>query len=240
MWRICWDKIPKEMRTAEVLYYYKALSKNKLRIFIKRLFDLLLASLLLVVLAPLMILIAIVIKAESKGPVLFCQTRVTHYRQNFKIFKFRTMHLNSDAIGFQITLKDDPRITGVGALLRKYRLDELPQLFNIIAGTMSIVGTRPEVPRYVEKYSNEMLATLLLPAGITSEASIKFKDEESLLQRSKDVEEVYSKTILPLKMEYNLKYLVEFSILKDLKIIFNTLTNVLFAYFKVKRGEKKS
>ena len=174
-----------------------------------------------------MIILAIVIKCESKGPALFKQVRVTQYGREFKIFKFRTMVVNAEKLGTQVTSKDDPRVTKVGKFLRKYRLDELPQIINILFGDLSFVGTRPEVPRYVNEYTDEMIATLLLPAGVTSEASIEFKDEEKILDNSNNIDNDYIYKVLPLKMEYNLHYIKLFTVLYDIKIIFRTVGAVL-------------
>ena len=192
----------------------------------KRIFDIVLAIIILIILSPLFIVLSIAVKIDSNGPIMFRQTRVTQYGKRFKIFKFRTMVDNADKIGSQITTKNDKRVTRVGKILRKYRLDEIPQLFNIIAGDMSFVGTRPEVPKYVEKYTEEMMATLLLPAGVTSEASIQYKDEELFLSEVNDVDVIYINKVLPEKMKYNLKSIREFSLLSDIRTMFKTLITV--------------
>ena len=172
------------------------------------------------------IIIAVAVKATSKGPVFYRQVRVTTYGKNFKILKFRTMVENADKIGSLVTTDSDSRVTKVGRFLRKYRLDELPQIFNVLSGSMSVVGTRPEVPKYVEQYKPEYLATLLIPAGITSLASIMYKDEEKLLSSEQDVDKVYIEKILPEKMKYNLQYTENFGFRSDLKLMLKTVKEV--------------
>ena len=175
-----WEKLPKFMQTEEVRPYYDSLKKKKISLALKRGFDVFAASVMLVTFSPVLITISIMIVRDSKGGVFYRQERVTQYGRKFKIFKFRTMVANADKIGTQVTVSNDSRVTRVGEKLRKYRLDELPQLINIILGDMTLVGTRPESTHYVKKYTPEMFATLLLPAGVTSEASIKYKDEAEL------------------------------------------------------------
>ena len=182
---------------------------------------------LLVFLILPIIIISIIVKCTSKGPVFYKQVRVTTYGKHFKILKFRTMVENADKMGSLVTTDNDSRVTKIGRVLRKYRLDELPQIFNVLSGNMSIVGTRPEVPRYVDKYKNEYYATLLMPAGITSLASIMYKDEEKLLNTAEDVDEVYINDILPDKMEYNLSYTKNFGFRSDIKLMFKTVKEVL-------------
>lgn len=207
--------------------YYDSLRKKKFRLLIKRMFDLTVSLSLLLLLTPLMIVIAVLIATDSKGGVFYRQERVTQYGKKFKICKFRTMAAGSDQVGTQVTLQNDPRITRIGAKIRRYRLDEIPQLFNIVCGDMTLVGTRPECAAYVKYYTQEMLATLLLPAGVTSKASIKFKDEEKLLVQGKDADQIYVKKILPQKMKYNLESLKNFGLLKDVKILIQTVAAVL-------------
>ena len=185
------------------------------------------ALLLLVLVSPLMLGIALWIKWDSKGPIFFRQERVTQYGRRFRIFKFRTMVVDAPQKGAAVTVKDDPRITRSGRFLRHYRLDELPQLLDILRGTMSFVGTRPESVKYVQAYSKEMFATLLLPAGVTCEASLCFKDEADLLDGAADVDEVYIHEILPKKMAYNLRGLKQFRLLKDFQMLFATVHGVL-------------
>lgn len=222
-----WEKLPKRMQNEAVREYYEILLKKQKALVIKRVFDAVMSSFLLILLSPVFLILAIAIKADSPGPVFFRQIRVTQYGKKFRIFKFRTMVTDAEKLGTQVTTKGDPRITRVGRVIRKYRLDELCQLIDILRGTMSFVGTRPEVPKYVARYTDEMLATLLLPAGVTSEASIRYKDEEKLLEGAADVDEVYVREVLPEKMKYNLKELRGFSILSELKIIFQTVGAVL-------------
>lgn len=220
------DKLPKQFQCEEVKYYYDILSKKTGSLVLKRITDLIFAVMLLVVLIIPIIIIAVAVKATSKGPVFYRQVRVTTYGRNFKILKFRTMVENADKIGSLVTTDSDSRVTKVGRFLRKYRLDELPQIFNVLSGSMSVVGTRPEVPKYVEQYKPEYLATLLIPAGITSLASIMYKDEEKLLSSEQDVDKVYIEKILPEKMKYNLQYTENFGFRSDLKLMLKTVKEV--------------
>mgnify|MGYP005754779575 FL=1 len=222
-----WERLPKRMQNEAVREYYEILSRKRKALAVKRAFDAVASSFLLIFLSPVFLILAIAIKADSPGPVFFRQIRVTQYGKKFRIFKFRTMVTDAEKLGTQVTTKGDPRITRVGRVIRKYRLDELCQLIDILRGTMSFVGTRPEVPKYVARYTDEMLATLLLPAGVTSEASIRYKDEEKLLEGASDVDEVYVREVLPAKMKYNLAELRGFSMLSELKIMFQTVGAVL-------------
>lgn len=222
-----WEDLPDYMQTQSVRPYYDYLDKLWIQLKCKRIFDLIGALLLLLLLCPALVLIGLWIKIDSKGPIFYRQVRITQYGKEFRIYKFRTMEQNADKNGHLITPKGDPRITRVGKRLRKYRLDEMPQLFNIIKGEMSFVGTRPEVPRYVREYTPEMYATMLLPAGVTSEASIRFKDEDALLVETEDTNEIYIQNILPIKMSFNLAGLSKFSFWGDLKILFYTLYSIL-------------
>ncbi len=222
-----WNNLPDNMKNDSVKKYYDLLYNKRCSLFFKRIFDILVAIIIFVVLSPVFVIISIAIKMDSKGPVMFRQVRVTQYGKQFKIFKFRTMVNDADKIGSQVTSKNDARITKVGKFLRKSRLDEIPQLFNIIVGDMSFVGTRPEVVKYVEKYTDEMMATLLLPAGVTSETSIQYKDEDRLLANVDDVEEVYINEILPEKMKYNLKNIENFSFFNDIKVMVRTVIAVV-------------
>ena len=220
------DKLPKQFQCEEVKYYYDILSKKTGSLVLKRITDLIFAVMLLVLLIIPIIIIAVAVKATSKGPVFYRQVRVTTYGKNFKILKFRTMVENADKIGSLVTTDSDSRVTKVGRFLRKYRLDELPQIFNVLSGSMSVVGTRPEVPKDVEQYKPEYLATLLIPAGITSLASIMYKDEEKLLSSEQDVDKVYIEKILPEKMKYNLQYTENFGFRSDLKLMLKTVKEV--------------
>ena len=222
-----WNELPEQFQTDIVRSYYDSLKKKKISLVLKRIIDIIIAFLLIVLLAIPMLVIAIMIKMDSPGGVFYRQERVTTYGKHFRIFKFRTMVSNADKIGAHVTSSNDSRVTKVGSKLRDLRLDELPQLFNVIAGDMSFVGTRPEAVRYVEQYTDEMWATLLMPAGITSEASILYKDEAALLENADDADEVYINKVLPAKMEYNLKSLKEFSFSKDIITMFKTVKAVL-------------
>ncbi len=222
-----WDRLPDFMRTPEVKQYWEVLNKKRGQIFLKRCFDFIVSFIMLIVLAIPMLIIALMIKIDSKGPIFYRQERVTAYGKHFKIHKFRTMVSNADKIGSTITIGNDSRITRVGMKLRHLRLDELPQLIDILQGTMSFVGTRPEAVKYVDSYKSEYYATLLLPSGITSEASIKYKDEERLLDVASNVDYVYINIILPEKMKINLLSLRDFSMLNDISTMFRTVFAVL-------------
>ncbi len=220
-----WNDLPEEMQIPEVREYYDLLSKKKFQLVLKRLFDIIVSFLLLTVLSPLFLILAIAIKLDSKGPVFYRQTRVTQYGENFRIFKFRSMVTDADK-GSLLTVGGDSRITKTGRFIRKYKLDELSQLIDVLRGTMTFVGTRPEVPKYVEKYTPEMMATLLLPAGITSEASVYYKDENELLDAAEDVEKTYLEVVLPDKMKYNLAAIKSFSFIDDIKVMILTVLAV--------------
>lgn len=222
-----WDKLPDFMRTAEVKPYYDSLKKKKISLALKRAMDLVGGILLLVILAIPMAIIAVWIKLDSEGPVFYRQERITIYGKHFKIHKFRTMVSNADKIGSAVTVGNDSRITKVGAKLRGCRLDELPQVLDLISGNMSFVGTRPEAVKYVEKYKPEYMATLLLPAGITSEASIRYKDEAELLDVADDVDRVYVEDVLPEKMIYNLDSIKNFSFIGEIATMFRTVFAIL-------------
>lgn len=222
-----WEDLPDFMRCEEVRKYYDILYKKRFSILIKRIFDYILGILLLIILAIPMIIIAVMIKLDSPGPVFYRQERVTRYGKHFKIHKFRTMVDNAENLGSSVTTENDIRVTKLGRKIRDYRLDEFPQIFDILSGNMSFVGTRPEIVKYVNQYKPEQYATLLLPAGITSYASIKFRDEAFLLSSSIDVDRNYIDEILPNKMKYNLKSIELFSVINDLEIIFKTFFEVI-------------
>ena len=221
-----WDKLPDVMKTDEVKPYYLALKRKTASLIIKRVFDIIVSLILLILLSPVFLVISIMIKTDSKGPVMFRQVRVTQYGKTFRIFKFRTMVTDAEKLGTQVTVDNDSRITKTGNRLRKCRLDELPQLLNILKGEMSFVGTRPEVEKYVNCYTPEMMATLLLPAGVTSTASIAYKDEDRLLKDAVSPDDVYVKQILPEKMKYNLEYLKNFGFFYDIRVMIRTVTAV--------------
>lgn len=211
------------MQTEAVKPYYEILQKKQISLIFKRSFDIVVSLIMLLILSPVFLVLAIAIKLDSKGPVFYRQVRVTQYGKEFRIFKFRTMVNNADKIGSQVTVGGDSRITRVGKVIRECRLDEIGQLLNILGGSMTFVGTRPEVPKYVEKYTSEMWATLLLPAGVTSEASIRYKDEAALLDASEDVDATYIQDVLPGKMKYNLRSIQEYSFFKDIETMFQTV-----------------
>lgn len=227
-----WTDLPENMRNEKVKKYYRILSKKKAALRVKRMADVFLAFIFLIFLSPLMLFVAVWIKLDSRGPVFYRQERVTQYGRRYRIFKFRTMVSGADRKGPLVTEKSDSRITKVGNKLRKLRLDEVPQIFNILSGDMTFVGTRPEVPKYVDRYSEEMMATLLLPAGLTSSTSIAYKDEDEIIAEYQtkgmtDVDEIYVKHILPDKMKYNLDYIRTFGFFSDVKVMFRTVLAVL-------------
>lgn len=219
--------LPTDMQNSEVKKYYEILSKKKVSLVLKRIFDIIASLILLIVLSPIFLILAIWIKLDSKGPVFYRQERITTYGKKFRIFKFRTMIQDADKKGSLITIGEDPRITKIGSKIRKCRLDEIPQLLNILKGDMSFVGTRPEVSKYVEKYTDEMKATLLLPAGVTSRASIEYKNEDEIvnkfLNKGEKVDDIYVNRILPEKMKWNLEYISKFNIFEDIKICIKTI-----------------
>ncbi len=220
---ISWEKLPPQMQTEAVKPYYEILQKKQISLIFKRLFDIVVSLIMLLILSPVFLILAIAIKLDTEGPVFYRQVRVTQYGKEFRIFKFRTMVNNADKIGSQVTVGGDNRITRVGKVIRECRLDEIGQLLNILGGSMTFVGTRPEVPKYVEKYTPEMWATLLLPAGVTSEASIRYKDEAALLDAAEDIDATYIQDVLPGKMKYNLRSIQEYSFFKDIETMFQTV-----------------
>lgn len=222
-----WEDLPEQLRTDTVRPYYDILRKKQGSLIVKRLFDIVVSALMLIVTSPVFLILAIAIKLDSPGSVFYRQERITRYGKTFRIFKFRTMVSNADRIGAQVTVGNDSRITRVGKLIRKCRLDEISQLIDVFRGTMTFVGTRPEVRKYVMAYTPEMMATLLLPAGVTSLASIMYKDEDQLLTDAEDVDKAYIEQVLPGKMEYNLQALREFSVWKDFATMFKTVFAVL-------------
>lgn len=222
-----WEELPSFMQCEEVRKYYDILSKKKTSLRLKRIFDVVMAEILLAIFAIPMLIIAMMIKLDSPGPAFYRQERVTAYGKKFKIHKFRTMVNHADKMGTAVTVQNDSRITKVGAKLRDLRIDELPQLLDVLNGDMSFVGTRPEAVKYVRKYTKEMRATLLLPAGITSEASIRYKDEAKLLDEAENADEVYVKKILPEKMKYNLMEIKKFGILRECFTILKTAIAIL-------------
>lgn len=223
---IKWEKLPAQMQTEEVRKYYDMLKERNVSLFFKRAFDLFVSLIMLIVLSPVFLILAIAIKIDSPGPVFYRQERVTQYGKRFRIHKFRTMVQNADK-GAQVTVNNDNRVTRVGKVIRNCRLDEIAQLIDVIQGTVTLVGVRPESPKYVAAYTDEMMATLLLPAGVTSLASIYYKDEAKLLDGVEDPDKVYIEQILPGKMYYNLKGIEQFSFWGDIKLLFMTVLAVL-------------
>ena len=225
-----WTNLPDKMRTKEVRKYYNILVKRSAWFRAKRILDVIVASIMFAVLALPMLIVAVLIKLDSPGPVFFRQERVTQYGRIFRIYKFRTMVNNASRMGTQVTVSNDARITRVGRWLRKLRIDEFPQLFNILAGDMTLVGTRPEVLKYVDAYTPEMYATLLLPAGLTSRTSIAYKDEDKLLGKAVDEEStdnIYINEVLPAKMRYNLESMKHFGVQADASVLWDTFTSVV-------------
>lgn len=221
-----WEDIPSFMRCEEVRPYYDILCRKRFQLILKQGFDLIAAFVMVLVLAIPMMIVAIIIKIDSPGPVFFRQERVTTYGKIFRIHKFRTMVDNAEKIGTEVTVKGDPRVTKVGKILRKYRIDETAQLIDVLLLNMSFVGTRPETPKYVKQYTNEMFATLLMPAGITSEASIRYKDEDKMLNMADDMDKVYVNKVLPAKMAWNLESIRRFKFLREILTMFRTVTAV--------------
>lgn len=222
-----WDDLPEFMRTEDVRPYWEILNKKRGQLVLKRIFDFVIALIFLVPLAIPMAVIAVMIKLDSEGSVFYRQERVTTYGQHFRIHKFRTMVSNADKIGTAVTVGHDSRITRVGEKIRKLRLDELPQVIDVLQGKMSFVGTRPEAVKFVQEYKPEYLATLLLPAGITSEASIRYKDEDKLLSVADDADKVYLEEVLPTKMLWNLEGIRHFSFFREILTMFRTVFAVL-------------
>lgn len=230
LWRK-WEELPDFMRTEAVRSYYDSLNRKRGQLFLKRIFDFTVSSLMLAALSPVLAVLAILIRMDSEGPVFYRQERVTQYGRKFRIYKFRTMVQDADKKGSLVTTQGDARITHMGKKLRGCRLDELPQLINIWKGEMSFVGTRPEVVKYVKQYSDEMYATLLLPAGVTSEASVRFKDEDEIIaagtEAGRSADEVYVEDVLGEKMEWNLESIEEFNFRNDIEIMLKTVFSVL-------------
>lgn len=226
-----WDALPDFMRVPEARLYYDSLKKKSVSLVFKRIFDIVASLIMLIVLIPVFLILAIAIKLDSKGPVFYRQVRVTQYGKQFRIHKFRSMVTGADK-GSQVTVNNDNRITKVGRFIRKCRLDEICQLIDVLEGNMTFVGTRPEVVKYVDAYTPEMFATLLLPAGVTSEASIYYKDEASLLDTAVDTDKTYIEEVLPAKMYYNLKEISKAGVFHDIKVMFMTVFAVLGKDYK--------
>lgn len=227
-----WETLPPNMQTDEVRAYYDILKKKTCSLFFKRVFDIFASLAMLIFLLPAFVVLGIAIKIDSKGPVFYRQVRVTQYGKQFRIFKFRSMVRDAEKNGTSVTLKEDVRVTRVGGFIRKYRFDEFSQLIDVLRGKMTLVGTRPEVQRYVDHYTPEMMATLLLPAGITSLTSIYYRDEAERLNAGGDPEGVYINEVLPEKMYYNLKALREYGFWQDIKILFMTFFSLCGKEYK--------
>ncbi len=222
--RVCkWEALPEKMQNEAVRPYHDLLRKKGFSLVMKRVFDLFVSVVLLILLSPVFLVLAIAIKLDSRGPVFYRQERVTQYGRVFKIHKFRTMVVDADKKGSLVTVGGDARVTRVGRFIRRCRLDEIAQLLDVISGNMTLVGVRPEVPKYVDRYTDEMLATLLLPAGVTNLASICYKDESALLDGADDVDRVYVEAILPGKMEYNLEGIKKYGFWSDIGLMFKTV-----------------
>jgi lipopolysaccharide/colanic/teichoic acid biosynthesis glycosyltransferase len=224
---LIYENLPKSMKNEYTKQYVDLLNNSKFSLCVKRVFDVVVSFIILLLLSPFFLILAAAIKIDSKGPVFYRQIRVGRYNKDFKIFKFRTMVQDADKIGLPLTVGDDPRVTRVGHLIRKLRLDEFSQLLNVLNGTMSLVGPRPEVRKYVDAYTDEYMATLLIRPGITATSSIAFKDEDKILNSADNAEEVYVEKILPPKMKYNLEYMKNITLLNDIKIMFQTVGAVL-------------
>lgn len=222
-----WKQLPEELQLYEVRPYYEILKKKKMSLILKRIFDIVVSLIMLIILLPVFIFLGVAIKIDSKGPIFFRQERITQYGKTFKIFKFRTMVNNAEKLGTQVTVGNDARITKVGKFIRDCRLDEIAQLLNILTGDMTFVGTRPEVKKYVNHYTKEMMATLLLPAGVTSLASIYYKDEAKLLDKSNNPDKTYVEEVLPGKMKYNLQSIEQFNFFEDIKTMIKTVVAVI-------------
>ncbi|MCE5199143.1 MAG: sugar transferase [Armatimonadota bacterium] len=193
---------------------------------VKRLFDLTCAAVGLLMLLPLMVVISLLIVLGDGRPVLFAQERVGRGGSTFKMLKFRTMVVNAESRGGQLTVGADARVTWLGAFLRKSKVDELPQLFNVVLGDMSLVGPRPEVPRYVELYTPEQREVLRLPPGITDPASIKYRSEGDILANSPDPEQMYIEKVMPDKIRLNLQYALRSSLITDCGLVLKTLVRL--------------
>ena len=218
-----WEKLPKELQIDEVRPYYEILRKKNFSLFCKRVFDITVSGIVLLLIFPFFLIISLAIVIDSRGPVFYRQERVTQYGKLFRIFKFRSMVVGADKKGTLVTTGNDARVTRVGKFIRKCKIDEMSQLIDVFRGTMSFIGTRPEVPKYVNQYKAEYLATLLLPAGVSSKASIMFKDENNMLKDAENADDIYIKQILPIKMKYNLSELKRFGFWHDVKMCFLTI-----------------
>ncbi|MBD7916135.1 sugar transferase [Clostridium sp. Sa3CUN1] len=196
---------------------------NKLNKIIKRVFDFIVSLIGIIILSPIFIIVSIAIKVDSKGSILFLQKRVGQYGKEFNIYKFRTMVTDAEKLGKQITVGKDNRITRVGSFLRKFKIDELPQLFNVLKGDMSLVGPRPEVPKYVSLYNEEQRKVLDVRPGITDIASLRYKDENDILGKVDNPEEYYINVIMKDKLKLNLEYIEKNNVFFDIYLIIKTI-----------------
>lgn len=203
------------------------LKRKKVQLIFKRIFDIVFSLIGLIILIPVFLIISIIIKLDSKGPVFFKQVRIGRNGGEFRIYKFRTMVTDAEKKGMQITTERDKRITRVGYILRKYKLDELPQLINVLIGDMSFVGPRPEVPKYVELYNDSQKAVLKLKPGITDIASIEYRNESKLLGESDNPEKIYIEEIMPAKLRLNMEYIRNISVFYDVKLIIKTIFKII-------------
>jgi lipopolysaccharide/colanic/teichoic acid biosynthesis glycosyltransferase len=222
-----WEDLPSCMQTPEVRPYYNIVKKKWISRFFKRCFDIFVSLIFLIILSPLFVVLSILVACSSKGPIFFTQDRITIYCKHFKILKFRTMVVDAEKKGLQITGNNDPRITKIGKFLRKTRLDEIPQLFNVLLGQMAFVGPRPEVPHYVNQYRPEWYATLLVKAGVTCEASIKFKDEDQILKGSQNPDFDYVSKVLPSKLAFDRVYIKRFNLFYDMDLMWKTFFSLV-------------
>ena len=227
-----WEKLPAELQIDEVRPYYEILRKKNFSLFWKRVFDITVSGIVLLLILPFFFIISLAIVIDSRGPVFYRQERVTQYGKHFRIFKFRSMVVDADKKGTLVTTGNDARVTRVGKFIRKCKIDEMSQLIDIFRGTMTFIGTRPEVPKYVNQYKAEYLATLLLPAGVSSMASIVFKDENDMLKDAENADEAYINEILPIKMKYNLSELKKYGYWRDIKLCFMTVFGVMGKKYK--------
>lgn len=232
-----WEKLPAELQIDEVKPYYEILRKKNFSLFWKRVFDITVSGIVLLLILPFFLIISLAIVIDSRGPVFYRQERVTQYGKHFRIFKFRSMVVDADKKGTLVTTGNDARVTRVGKFIRKCKIDEMSQLIDIFRGTMTFIGTRPEVPKYVNQYKAEYMATLLLPAGVSSMASIMFKDENDMLKDSENADDIYINQILPIKMKYNLSDIKKYGFWRDIKICFMTIFGVLGKKYKEKGVE---
>lgn len=213
------DLLPPKMQNPSVMEYHNILSNKRVSLTLKRIIDVTICVILAIIASPFLLIFSILIKLTSKGKVIYLQKRIGRDMKPFYIYKFRTMVQDADKKGLALTTGNDSRITPFGKFLRKINMDEMPQLFNVIKGDMSIIGTRPEVSEYVDCYTDEMLATLLLAPGMLSLASIKYKNENDLLTNASDPQKEYIDVILPDKMKFNLEYMRTLSVKQDMKLI---------------------